>query len=276
MSALAMPLCSLTVAYQPIFDLHTGRVFGHEALGRVRDGALGPAALLDIAHRDGSLLDLDRAWRRLAIAGAAREVRRSDARLFLNVDSRALDDPAFRAGFTLAAAQEAGVSPERIVLEITERSPGLSMDRVAAVVAHYAEQGFAVALDDVGSGYASLTAVLRLRPSVIKLDGELVHGIAADRLRRHLVAALVGFAERSDITLVAEGIETREDLRAVTRAGVRLGQGWLLQPPMPAPMPGPIDLAFLLSPAAPTPPARVLPAAAEILLQEARACWRES
>jgi diguanylate cyclase (GGDEF)-like protein len=232
----------LTVAFQPIVDLQRCEPIGYEVLGRCgpMDGPLaaaaaGPATLLDVAERHGRLLALDRRWRELGVARIA--AHRDERHLFfLNVDPRVVGDPRFVPGFTMDLVGRHGLRPERFVLELTEVTtcdPGA----IERVLEHYERQGFRVALDDLGAGQASLVALLRLQPNIVKLDRELVRDVDADAARAHLLGALAEFARRSGVVLVAEGIETPSELAAVVRAGVHCGQGYLLGRPAPHPQP---------------------------------------
>lgn len=224
----------LRIAFQPVVELLTGELFGFEALGRCSSGT-SPATLLERAHREGSLRELDRAWRTIAIDTAADLFPEEESlRIFLNVDSRILAEPAFEPGFTLRRLRARGLAPSRIVLEISEASPVLEqgMSRLESLAGLYQAQGLGVALDDVGAGWASLRAVVTVRPQLLKLDIGVVRGLANDPMRANLVAAMAEFARRSGMRVIAEGIETAEDLRALLAAGVELGQGWWLSRPM--------------------------------------------
>jgi len=95
--------------------------------------------------------------------------------------------------------------------------------------------GFGFAIDDAGAGYASFALIAALRPSVIKIDRQIVHGIRADDAKQALVEAFVSFGRRIGARLVAEGIETRRELATLTALGVELGQGFLLGRPSAQP-----------------------------------------
>jgi EAL domain-containing protein (putative c-di-GMP-specific phosphodiesterase class I)/predicted transcriptional regulator len=234
----------LFIVFQPIVDLRTGDLIGHEVLGRfpsdapeaLQYGATGPSALLELAHAHGRLLALERAWRALAIEAVARRPERGSV-FFLNVDPRVIDEPSFVTGFTRGLIDQLGLSPSRFVLELTEAGASLDSGRIARFVHHYSSQGFRIALDDIGAGYASLTALIRLRPHFLKLDKEIVSGLSADPLRINLVRSLADFGRRSNLQVIAEGIETERDLEALLYAGVRLGQGYLFGRPEREPLP---------------------------------------
>jgi EAL domain-containing protein (putative c-di-GMP-specific phosphodiesterase class I) len=156
-------------------------------------------------------------------------------------------DPSITLGVNVSP--EACCSPElselleivpahRLVLEITENAPVLDYERLATALAPMRARGVRLAIDDTCSGYASLRHVLHLRPDTIKLDITLTRGVETDTARRLLVEALVGFAPSVGAEVLAEGIETAGQLRALIDAGVQLGQGYLLGYPGPLPSSG--------------------------------------
>ncbi len=225
----------LSVAFQPIVELDRGELWAYEALGRIGPVSsdlaplcVSPATLLDAAHDAGCLVALDRRWRQLAIDAMAREPGKT--RCFLNIDPRVADDPGFAPGFTRSRILAAGLDPSQFVLELTEVH-GENAVLLERALEHYVAQGFLVALDDVGAGAQSLERVLRLKPSILKLDRSLLHGIDRDGARRRLVGALVELGRDLGARVVAEGIETREELIAAVRAGVHFAQGWFLGRP---------------------------------------------
>jgi diguanylate cyclase (GGDEF)-like protein len=232
----------LGVVFQPIVDLRRAELFGYEVLGRcgpvegpLAEAARSPASLLDLAGQHGRLLALDRRWRELALATIAERPPSSEL-FFVNVDPRVVDDPMYTQGHTLALVKQYRLSPERFVLELTE-APSRDPAAVERILAQYGRQGFRVALDDLGAGQQSLVTLLRLSPDIVKLDRDLVRAVDADPAKGHLLRALAEFARRTGIQLVAEGIETEGELRAVVEAGVPLGQGFLLGRPAPLPPP---------------------------------------
>ena len=243
----------LSVMFQPVVNLLTGDVFVYEALGRMpRELAgepdyepRGPLEWLDVAQGCGLLLDLDRGWRRRAVEVVARDHAGDNLSFALNVDPRILDEPGFGGSYTRDIIERAQLSSSRFVLEITESGAHLNGGRLEELLRYYAAEGFRIAIDDLGAGYASLCALVRLRPHVLKLDKDVVIGLAADPIRLNLVRALTDFARRSGMQLIAEGIETEADLVALLRAGVMFGQGYFLARPAP-------------DPTAPTPETRAL------------------
>jgi EAL domain-containing protein (putative c-di-GMP-specific phosphodiesterase class I) len=219
----------LSVVFQPVVRLATGEVIGWEALGR---GPEGPLQLLDRAHAEGKLAELDLVFQQLAVAGA---VGLDGRVLFVNIDTRIISeqvDAHERARFLVELAAQAGLQPGQLAVELGERGP--SLPEIGGLAAAYRAAGFRIALDDVGAGYASLSAVVHARPEIMKLDISLVRGVADDPLRLQLVRALASFSNEAGVPLVAEGIETFEDVRALLNCGIELGQGFGLARPASA------------------------------------------
>jgi diguanylate cyclase (GGDEF)-like protein len=244
----------LLVAFQPIVNLLTGDVFVYESLGRMpaelpgepEYEPLGPLDWLDVAARAGLLPDLDRGWRRRAIEQVARRHAGDGLSFAFNVDPRIVHEPGFGGSFLRDLVEREGLSPGRFILELTESGAHLDSAALREVLRHYAAQGFRIAIDDLGAGYASLNALVHLRPDVLKLDRGLVAGLAADPIRLNLVRALADFARRSGMQLIAEGIETEADLIALLRAGVTFGQGYFIARPSSEPQPPAPDVRAVL------------------------------
>jgi EAL domain-containing protein (putative c-di-GMP-specific phosphodiesterase class I) len=119
------------------------------------------------------------------------------------------------------------------VLEVTEHSTIEDYDAIASVLAPLRKRGLRLAVDDAGAGYASFRHILQLKPDIIKLDRSLISGLNANRDQLALAAALVSFAEKTGIKVVAEGVETPEELKALQTLNVNKAQGYLLGRPTP-------------------------------------------
>ena len=134
--------------------------------------------------------------------------------------------------------EKLGAHAGRIVLEITEHAAVNDYQELsAAALRRLRTLGVRIAIDDTGSGFASLSHILILRPDIIKLDLALVRGIHADPARRALAAGLLVFAEQIGAQIVAEGVETENELAALRELGVTYGQGYHLGRPAPLPLP---------------------------------------
>ena len=128
---------------------------------------------------------------------------------------------------------------DRVVLEVTERSAIRDIPTFRAALDALRGQGFRIAIDDAGSGYASLQAIAELRPNFLKVANTLVTGLHADTIKRDVVEMLVNLARRIDAQCVAEGIETPEDLEECRRLGIPYGQGFYLGVPEETPATAP-------------------------------------
>jgi EAL domain-containing protein (putative c-di-GMP-specific phosphodiesterase class I) len=211
----------LEMALQPIVDLASGRVVGVESLARFEDRR-PPDQHFAEARTRARRQALELAAVRAGLA-RIRELP-SDAYLTVNVS------PDVAATRELAVIL-ADAPARRIILELTEHAPVTDYEALGTALAGFRARGLRVAIDDAGAGFASMRHVLALHPDVIKLDISIVRGIDADPQRREFVRALVQFARATGCTLVAEGIETREELAEVRRLGVGCGQGfWLGRP----------------------------------------------
>ncbi len=211
------------IVYQPIVDLADGSLLGVEALARFPSAPeRGPDLWFEEAHlvARGAELEL----LAIELAGARLGLLPPHAYLALNVS------PATILGGSLAA-RLAGLPLARVVLEITEHAPIGEYAALAAALAPLRAAGLRLAIDDAGSGYASLRHILQLQPDIIKLDRSLIRDIDCDAGRRALAAALTGFAKATACRVVAEGIETPAELETLRALGVDAGQGWLLGRP---------------------------------------------
>jgi EAL domain-containing protein (putative c-di-GMP-specific phosphodiesterase class I) len=206
--------------FQPIVDLGTGAVVGHEALTRFADG-VPPDARFAAANRAGLALELETATLRAALDAAAGALP-AGSYLSLNASPALLRSGSMQA---LLAGVE-----RPIVVEITEH---VAISDYATLRAELGELGPAVrlAVDDAGAGYASFRHILELAPDLVKLDIGLIRGIDGDPARQALIAGMAYFAAKRGIRLIAEGIETVAELAALRALGIPYGQGYLLGRP---------------------------------------------
>ncbi len=215
----------LLTAFQPIHSLATGELLGVEALTRFvdEDGA-GTEFWFKEAAMVGLLGELELAALETALTTAKRLP--PSIHIALNISPSTCLDPRLPG-----ILQRNGLPLKRIVLELTERLEVAEYDPLLSVLAPLRQAGLRVAVDDAGSGFASMRHVLHIRPDFIKLDRSLITGIDDDLGQRALGAAMVEFARQISAKIVAEGIETSEELAAVTGLGMAAGQGYLLGRP---------------------------------------------
>jgi PAS domain S-box-containing protein len=215
----------LLTAFQPIHDLAAGRVIGVEALSRfVSDDGVGADYWFGEASAVGLGTELEFAALETALTAA--EELPPYLYVALNISPDACLDPRLPA-----LLECAHIPLDRIILELTERLPVEEYDLLNAALVPLRLRGLRVAVDDAGSGFASMRHILHLRPDIIKLDRSLIAGIRDNTGQYALGAAMVEFAKQISATLVAEGIETSAELAAVTGLGMTAGQGYLLGRP---------------------------------------------
>ena len=222
--------------FQPILSARTQAVIGHEALlrGQRADGSLMfPGEIFGCAAENDLMFQVDRQARQTALRAAVE--RQLSGLLFLNFVPTAIYDPTHCLQSTVGTAKQLGIQPERIVFEVIETEKVGDIAHLKTILEFYRAAGFRVALDDVGSGYASLKMLTMLRPDIIKVDMEIVRGIHADPDRQTVFRALVGLARDLGIQVLTEGIETEDELAYVVAAGADLVQGYLFGRPVPDP-----------------------------------------
>ncbi len=238
------------VHFQPIVELRTGAVHEYECLFRPVMPML-PQSISAIVHAG---IDTDRSVELDAfivhrILGRVAELvalgAPSDLRFAINVTPASLLASPFDPSALAAVAAEAGLSPRQLTIECTEQQAVANRDELVRRVKQLRRLGFGFAVDDAGAGYASFTLIAALRPSIIKIDREIIHGIGskAGDAKQALVEAFVSFGRRIGAELVAEGIETRRDLATLADLGVQYGQGYLIGRPAPSPKPARRGLA---------------------------------
>jgi EAL domain-containing protein (putative c-di-GMP-specific phosphodiesterase class I) len=211
------------LALQPVVDLEAGLVVGVEALARFMVHAdWGPRGWFEEAEALGLRVELEQT----ALAQALAVIDRLPAHWWLAAN---LSPGAIISEGVMRRLEHPQAS--RIVVEITEHAQVADYGELLRAVGDFRSRGGRLAIDDAGAGFASLSHVLALLPDVIKLDMSLTRGIDQDRNRRALAAAMISFAAELHATIIAEGIETREELEALRSLGVGYGQGFYLAPP---------------------------------------------
>jgi diguanylate cyclase (GGDEF)-like protein len=217
--------------YQPIVSLQDGQVFGYEALSRVYMNGfrMSIEEMFKTADREHRAWELEALCRTKALKNAI--YMEADKKLFINVNPNIIHDTDFRNGFTKSYLKEFGLNFSDVVFEITERVMVSNKEAFLASIEHYKSQNYGIAVDDVGSGYSGLNILYDVKPNFIKLDMGIVRDIDKDETKQLLCKAMVDFAKNSDIAVIAEGIETEEELETLIKLNVDLGQGYFLAIP---------------------------------------------
>jgi EAL domain-containing protein (putative c-di-GMP-specific phosphodiesterase class I) len=206
--------------FQPVLDLASGQIIGFEALTRFADGLRPDLRFLEAAGA-GLGLELEIACLRAALRESPRLP--ADTWLSLNVSP----ELAINQGALISLL---ALTDRPIVLEITEHVPVESYPLLMGALRDL-RQFVRLAVDDAGSGYAGLQHILEIQPDIMKLDISLVRGVDHDPGRHAMIAAMVAFARETGAAVLAEGVETPDELAALRALGVDLGQGYLLGRP---------------------------------------------
>ncbi|PVY76820.1 diguanylate cyclase/phosphodiesterase [Tamilnaduibacter salinus] len=241
--------------FQPIVDTRQQQVFGYEALSRGPSDSLLHAAplLFETAERCERTVELERACLRMAAATWASHG--IPHKLFVNVSPALLMPPVFQKVRLRHLLEQHGLNPSDIVVELSERYPAIDLSTLRGSLSWLQEQGFAVAIDDLGSGYSGLKLWAELKPDFVKIDRHFIRGIDADLVKKEFVRSVVDLSRRLGCQLIAEGVETEAEQRVMTALGITYIQGFLYG--RPAAIPG-ADLAPLVRarPPAPKSPGR--------------------
>ncbi len=217
----------LDIVFQPIVDLVSRAVVGHEALSRfATHPTRGPAQWFAEAHAVGLGVELELWAVRMACERSSGLP--SAGFMAVNVSPATAERPDL-----LALLVSAHV--DHVVLEVTEHAPVEDYPRFRIAIGRMRALGARLAIDDAGAGFASLRHILELDAELIKLDGSLTHSLDADPRRRSLASALIEFGRESGAAVLAEHIESELQLHELRRLGVRYGQGYHLGRPEPLP-----------------------------------------
>jgi len=222
---------AIASVFQPIVDLQTMEVLGYEALARGPSGTPyeWPEALFTFARQSRLSRQLDNLCKWAALSAAAGKP--PGTKVFINPLPTTLDDPDFKGEAARESLARHGLTPREVVWELTERHAIEDYDAFRAVMEEYTAQGFEVALDDLGTGYSSIQTITHVRPLYLKVDVSLVKGIHQNLLKQELVSSLLILGRNINAQLIAEGIETREELETLRKLKVPYGQGYLLARP---------------------------------------------
>ena len=234
----------LRAVFQPIVALATGRIIGYEGLVRpTRSAFPDPGAMFTAAEGCGRTLELDRAC--LETVAAAAAAIPADKWVSLNLSPRTLEAPEFNALALCRQLARLGLPSQRIVLELTEREAIEDLERLRHNLEGLRALGVRVAADDVGAGNAGLRLLSLVAFDVVKVDLSLVQDAATRQTSAHVLETLQEISARRGAMVIAEGLETAQQLQVVRAAGIEAAQGYLLGRPAEAVDHDTIDLDAL-------------------------------
>ncbi|HET7524116.1 MAG TPA: bifunctional diguanylate cyclase/phosphodiesterase, partial [Acidimicrobiales bacterium] len=233
----APEMWQIHVVYQPVVDLATGRIRGVEALARWHHpelGSLRPDVFIPFAEQAGSIAAigdhvLATALEDLVQLQAVRPKNR--LAVGVNVSPRQLASAGF-VERVLALIEWHSLAADQLVLEITEQAFETDLEPVAEAVGRLAAAGVSIAVDDFGTGYSSLRYLQRLSLEIMKIDRTFVSEVMSCATSRDLVSAVAAMGSTLGLQVIAEGIETIDQLRVLQEINCELGQGYLFSPPM--------------------------------------------
>jgi EAL domain-containing protein (putative c-di-GMP-specific phosphodiesterase class I) len=219
--------------FQPVVDLQQGGLLGFEALSRGPAGTAhaSPINLFEAAKAADLVFELDRHCRRRALK-TARDLP-APYRLFINIVPASMYDPDFQGTSLIRLLEGFGLSPERIVLEVSEQYAIENYTLFVEALQNFTHMGFSIAVDDIGAGYSGLEKIAHLNPRYLKFDIELVREIDQSHVKREMTRALKAFADKMDSRIIAEGIEREGEQKTLVELGIHYGQGYLLGRPAP-------------------------------------------
>ena len=223
----------LVAHFQPIVDLSSGSVYGHEALIRGPEGSPleFPDALFAVGRQEGLTVELEVCCALRALKDWG--VQALPGKLLLNMSadalSRVVDD--FDMEGSLRNFSDCGVRPENVIIELTEHERVSELDALKRAIAMLRRHKVGIALDDFGDGRSSLRLWSEIQPEVVKIDKYFTHNVHVLPEKLQTIRAMLLLAENLGACLVAEGIECEDELRVLRDLGISYGQGWLLGRP---------------------------------------------
>ena len=217
--------------FQPIVDLREEKPIGYEALSRGNTSIVftSPDELFDAAIKHHLLVELDRVCRKKALLFSNRLPARS--KVFVNTLPATIRDPEFQGKHLVELLERANMTPDRIVIEITEKLVIDNLSLFQEAMAYFTDLGMSLAVDDVGSGYSGLETISKLKPSYLKVDMSLVQGVHKSMINREMLKAIISLGRGIGAKVIAEGIEMPEEIETLRTIGIDYGQGYLLGRP---------------------------------------------
>lgn len=232
---LALDRGEIGIVYQPQYDSRTDRIVGVEALARwnhPRLGQLDAGTLFEAADRSDTLLPLSQHIQRAALTDAGQwSAALSSLRLSINVTAADLAWEGF-IPHLLARIDESGFPHNRLTIEITETGLIENIARAGALLHALRQHGLSVAIDDFGTGYSSLAYLKDLHPDYLKIDPSMSRDIIGTPRDRIILRAIISMARSLALTVIAEGVESEQQLDLLAREGCDIYQGFLRSPPV--------------------------------------------
>jgi diguanylate cyclase (GGDEF)-like protein len=225
----------ITTVFQPIFDVENEAIIGYEALTRgPKSSPLHtPELLFQAAEAHNLQSELDLICRANAIYQFV-ELKLT-GKLFINICLNVMLNKDHPYGETIKLVEHSGLSPQQVVIEISEKSPFPNSDILLKALNKYRQFGFDIAIDDIGAGYSGLKQWSYLRPDIVKIDRYFIDQCDQDVMKREFLKILFELGRISNAQIIAEGIETKEEFELLRELGMVYSQGFFLAKPSEEP-----------------------------------------
>jgi diguanylate cyclase (GGDEF)-like protein len=223
----------LDIAFQPILNINTGKLYAVEALLRNVEAAGFKSifSLFDQIYKEGILYPFDIKLRELAFKKFTTIHDYGKIKLFYNLDNRLFEIPNYTQGNTARLLEQFSMSKDHICFEISERHEISSECNLTTVLQHYQDEGYCIAIDDFGIGHSGYKLLYETKPDIIKIDRFFLSNIQDNLKKKILVRNITKLANQFGIKVVAEGVETKEELLICKDIGCNYVQGYLIQKP---------------------------------------------
>ena len=215
-------------AFQPIVNLSSRTIYAHEALIRGVNGESAHTILSKVNNEN--IYRFDQACRVKAVKTAVEA--QIGSLLSINFYPNAVYKPELCISTTLAAAKKYNFPVNDIIFEFTEGEKIDNAMHLQNIITEYKKLGFKTAIDDFGAGYAGLSLLAQLQPDIVKIDMELLRNIDSNKPRQIIVRALIRMCHELEVTVLAEGVETKAERNYLADQGVDLMQGYLFSKPV--------------------------------------------
>jgi EAL domain-containing protein (putative c-di-GMP-specific phosphodiesterase class I) len=223
----------LDVAFQPIVDIHSGALFGVEALLRGTDtlGYDSIASFFDRLYEENILYTFDLLLRKKVIEKFSSIEGYENIKLFYNIDNRVLEMSNFSKGNTVHILRQYGVDTKSMVFEVSEQNEIGDSEHFTKLMTHYRDEGFCIAIDDFGIGQSGYKMLYHCAPDIIKIDRFFLSSIDKEPKKKLLARNMVQLATLMGCRVIAEGVETERELLVCKEIGCQMVQGYFIQRP---------------------------------------------
>ncbi len=220
---------------QPIVSIKNSELFGYESLLRVKDQSIFPSKLFEIARKTDMHSILDRKAREIAIKTRRNKIP-PGIKSFINFLPSTIYNPEYCLKHTFAIVEKYDVNPNDLIFEVVETEKIHNVNHLKSIFTTYRSYGIKVALDDVGAGYSTLDMLAKLQPDYIKIDRQYIKDCHFNKDNQTFLKDILLLAKGLNITVLAEGIETKDEFDYLKHIGIDLAQGYYIGKPSPNPL----------------------------------------